>query len=210
MFPCWFRLCTEGARVCLFPFCGLWLAISLGSLFLILFSTNKTVSPKDYMKCFWSGRDKARNGFQVWISSPVSVAALCSVLFCLQKAMADTTDGRKFGAEGANLHTIGKRIGAHCKDRDGAIGAANRSQSFSHTWGLKESGDGGKFTWRDCRQEDSVEEVHALSNSIKTIQTTWIQEKRKKKKKKKKTKECCCRSIHTQLLQSLFLRDREF
>jgi hypothetical protein len=55
------------------------------------------------------------------------------VLFYLQKAMADTTDGRKFGAEGANLHTIGKRIGAQCKDRDGAIGAAIRSQSFSHT-----------------------------------------------------------------------------
>ncbi|CAM6027449.1 unnamed protein product [Sphagnum balticum] len=50
-----------------------------------------------------------------------------------QKAMADTTDGRKFGVEGANLHIIGKRIGAQCKDRDGAIGAAIRSQSFSHT-----------------------------------------------------------------------------
>ncbi len=124
------------------------------------------------------------------------------MLFCLQKEMADTADGRKFGAEGANLDTIGKRIvSTSTMQRQGWSNRRSYPQSVIQSHLRLER----IRRWREvhmahCRQEDSVEEVHALSNSIKTIQITWIQEKRRKKKK---TKECCCRSIHTQLLQSL-------
>jgi hypothetical protein len=64
--------------------------------------------------------------------------------------MAETTDGRKFGAEGANLDTIGKRIvSTSTMQRQGCSNRSSYSQSVSQSHLRLERVRG----WRDVHME---------------------------------------------------------